>query len=47
MFEAHQPKLWIHGHWHVSRNAEYNGTRFICLEELGTIVIDTETCGIV
>jgi hypothetical protein len=42
MFEAHKPKLWIHGHWHVSRMNMYEGTVFICLPELGTIDIDTD-----
>jgi hypothetical protein len=44
MFEAHKPKLWVHGHWHVAREAVIDGTRFICLEELGTIDIDTDRC---
>ncbi len=36
MFEAHQPELFIFGHWHDSRNEVINGTRFICLAELET-----------
>ena len=40
MFNAWQPKLWIHGHWHISSDAVINGTRFICLAELETIDID-------
>lgn len=39
MFEAHQPDLWIFGHWHRSFNEVANGTRFICLNELETILI--------
>lgn len=35
MFEAHQPKLWIFGHYHKTFNKVVNGTRFICKPELG------------
>ncbi len=31
MFEKHQPKLWIFGHYHTSRVWTENGTKFICL----------------
>lgn len=34
MFENHQPKLWIHGHWHCTYRKEVNGTLFIGLNEL-------------
>lgn len=36
------PKLWIFGHWHTSKDIMINGTRFICLPELGHIDIDLE-----
>ncbi len=39
MFEIHQPKLWIFGHHHRSKNEVINGTRFICLSELETYQI--------
>jgi len=39
MFEQHQPRLWIFGHHHKSRNEVINGTRFICLKELETLII--------
>jgi hypothetical protein len=42
MFEAHQPKLWIFGHWHVPFGSVINGTRFICLPELAHMDIDPE-----
>jgi hypothetical protein len=44
MFEAHKPKLWIHGHWHVARGEHFNGTSFVCLPELGTIDVNTDNC---
>lgn len=34
LMEIHQPKLYIGGHWHTSRDQMINGTRFICLNEL-------------
>lgn len=34
LFEIHQPKIWIFGHYHVSWNMKINGTNFICLNEL-------------
>lgn len=40
MFEAHQPKLWVFGHYHRSVDVTINGTRFICLNELETLTIN-------
>ena len=40
MFNAHQPKLWIFGHFHKSVEIEINGTKFICLNELETLQIN-------
>lgn len=37
MLSIHQPLLWVFGHFHVSRNFEYERTRFICLNELETL----------
>lgn len=37
MFEQHQPKVWIFGHWHMSFDQVIEGTRFICLNELEVI----------
>lgn len=47
MFELHQPKLWIFGHWHVPFDKKINGTRFVCLPELAYMDVDTENleCG--
>lgn len=39
MFENHQPDMWIFGHHHLSKNEVINGTRFICLDELETLII--------
>lgn len=43
MFERHQPKLWLFGHWHIAFDKVINGTRFICLPELAFMDIDTDT----
>lgn len=34
MFNSHQPKKWIFGHFHESIQQEVNGTLFQCLNEL-------------
>lgn len=34
LFNIHQPKVWIHGHYHVSKTTQYGNTKFICLDEL-------------
>lgn len=31
MFALRKPEIWIFGHWHVSLDYMYRGTRFICL----------------
>lgn len=40
MFTAHSPKEWVFGHWHMSFDKEIEGTRFICLPELGTVELN-------
>ena len=35
MWEAHKPKKWIFGHWHVNWRRQIEGTDFRCLGELG------------
>lgn len=39
MFEYHQPDMWVFGHHHKSISIKINGTKFICLNELETIII--------
>jgi predicted phosphodiesterase len=42
MFQEHQPKLWIFGHWHHKKEFRVNNTRFICLPELGFVNVDKD-----
>lgn len=37
LFNNHQPKLWLFGHYHRSWTKVIDGTKFICLNELETI----------
>ena len=39
-FEAHQPKLWIYGHFHQDIAFEYKGTLFVCLDEFQSMDFD-------
>ncbi len=34
LWEIHQPKIWIFGHFHIDWDEVINTTRFICLDEL-------------
>ena len=38
-FEAFQPKMWVFGHHHKSKDEIIEGTRFICLAELEALFI--------
>lgn len=40
MFDTHQPKVWIFGHWHQSFDQTISGTRFVCLNELEYLDLD-------
>jgi Icc-related predicted phosphoesterase len=40
MFEAHQPKVWVFGHWHASVDTKFGDTTFRCLDELGTMTLE-------
>lgn len=44
IYTHYSPKLHIFGHWHANINMLVGQTRFICLNELNFIDIDTETC---
>lgn len=37
LLNIHKPKLWIFGHFHVSRSVTVEETKFICLNELETL----------
>lgn len=43
MLEIHAPKLWVFGHYHMSNQFSLDKTKFVCLNELKTIEIDTES----
>lgn len=40
MFEAHQPKVWVFGHFHVSWRRKIGRTQFCCLPELGMATLE-------
>lgn len=39
LFEEHQPKFWIFGHHHRNQIFQKNGTTFVCLAELNTMML--------
>lgn len=39
IFQIRKPKLWVFGHHHKSIDMTIDGCRFVCLNELETIVI--------
>lgn len=39
LFTQHQPEIWVFGHHHISKKEMINGTKFICLAELETLLI--------
>lgn len=39
LFNNHQPDLWVHGHYHVSKTTTFGKTKFVCLGELETLNI--------
>ena len=43
LYNIHPPKLWIHGHYHVSKTTIYSDTKFICLNELETYQLTKES----
>lgn len=43
MWEIHHPRLWVFGHHHRSVDVTIDGTRFVCLNELEAVWLDTDT----
>jgi hypothetical protein len=37
MFDVHQPKHWVFGHYHVRRDFDIKGCHFHCIPELGVL----------
>src|SRR5579859_5186622 len=42
MFQIHQPKEWVFGHYHISKSFEWKGTKFTCVNELEVYTITDE-----
>ncbi|WNL50742.1 metallophosphatase [Ruegeria phage RpAliso] len=40
MFRDHKPDLWVFGHWHSDERFTYEGTDFVCLNELSYMDIE-------
>lgn len=40
MFYLHKPELWVFGHWHTNADRVVDNTRFVCLNELNTMLVD-------
>ena len=38
--DAHKPKVWIFGHFHMDKAFEHKGVLFICLDELQSLDVD-------
>jgi hypothetical protein len=41
MFEIHQPRIWIFGHWHKNLEIQVKDTKFVCVAELSTYHLPT------
>lgn len=41
MFDFHQPKEWIFGHYHVNKSFKLKDTKFTCVAELSTYELET------
>lgn len=39
MFESHQPRHWVFGHWHLKKEITLRGTTFHCIPELQSLEI--------
>lgn len=40
MFDIHKPDFHFFGHWHVTKQMDVQGTRFVCLGELDYVDVD-------
>lgn len=43
MWQSHRPQDWVFGHHHKRWSCELEGTRFLCLEELGYVDLPLES----
>lgn len=43
MFEIHRPKLWVFGHWHLTRIETILDTKFVCIGMEKAIDINLDT----
>lgn len=41
LWNFHEPKLWIYGHFHLKSDMQIRDTRFICLPEFGYCFVDS------
>ena len=46
MYAAHQPDLWLFGHWHRGRELKPSNTLFVCVGEKKTRDIHLPTCAL-
>ncbi|MDE3023565.1 MAG: hypothetical protein KGI54_17230 [Pseudomonadota bacterium] len=44
MYEAHQPKIWLYGHWHMDFEFQAPVTKFLCVNQNQSIDLNVETC---
>ena len=42
MHDAHQPKEWAFGHYHLNKSFDWRGTKFTCVGELSTYELNTD-----
>lgn len=43
MFDVHQPREWIFGHYHLDKSFEINGTKFTCVAELSKYTLEVNS----
>lgn len=43
LYNIHQPKIWCHGHYHLSKTTVYGDTKFVCLSELETYILTKDS----